>query len=91
MIYMICYDVANPKRLKRVAKALEQNGIRVQKSFFQCEMEKQKLLQLKGDLLKIIDRRKDSLFFYPLCEKCSKGALTDGKGEVIKINPFTII
>ena len=41
MIYFISYDVSNPKRLNKVAKTLENFGIRIQFSFFECEMEKE--------------------------------------------------
>ena len=91
MIYMVCYDITNQKRLHRVAKKLEQLGIRVQKSFFQCEMEQEMMEKMKRELLKIINRKNDSLYIYPLCEKCSRNALTDGKGELIRISTFEII
>lgn len=91
MIYMVCYDISNNKRLHKAAKKLEQFGIRVQKSFFQCEMESDRMERMKRELLRIINRKQDSLFIYPLCEKCSRGALTDGMGEVIRISTFEII
>jgi len=91
MIYMVCYDVSNTKRLHQTAKKLEQFGIRVQKSFFQCEMEENRMEQMKRELLGIINRKRDSLFIYPLCEKCSRNALTDGEGSLIKISSFEIL
>ena len=33
MMYFISYDIADPKRLKAVAKMLENYGLRIQKSF----------------------------------------------------------
>lgn len=56
MIYFISYDVSNPKRLNKVAKTLENFGIRIQFSFFECEMEKEQLEELKSALLKIINK-----------------------------------
>ena len=32
--FLICYDISDDKRLKKVAKILEQNAIRIQKSIF---------------------------------------------------------
>ena len=91
MIYMIYYDITNPKRLRNVAKVMENYGIRVQKSFFQCEMKGERMEELKLILLKKINKRKDSLFIYPLCEDCSRKAITDGKGDILKIETFKII
>ena len=67
MIYFISYDVSNPKRLNKVAKTLENFGIRIQFSFFECEMEKEQLEKLKSSLLEILDKKEDSLLIYPLC------------------------
>ena len=91
MIYMVCYDVSHHKRLHKLARKLEQYGIRVQKSFFQCEMEDDKMESMKRELLNIISRKHDSLFIYPLCQKCSREALTDGSGELIRISTYEIL
>ena len=91
MIYMVCYDIANPKRLRKTAKVLENFGIRVQYSFFQCDSPSEKMQELKERVLQIIDKRKDSFFIYPLCADCSKKAIVDGKGEIIKLQSFEII
>jgi len=88
---MFCYDISNEKRLGKVAKILEQSGIRVQKSFFQCEMSNEKKDELRDRLLKVINIRQDSLFIYPLCDRCSKKAITDGNGELINLEVFQIL
>ena len=88
---MFCYDISNPKRLSRVAKILEESGIRVQKSFFQCEMSSSKKEEIKTKLLKVINLRHDSLFIYPLCKKCAKKAITDGSGDLINLEVFQIL
>lgn len=55
MTYLICYDIREPKRLHKVASVLENHGIRVQKSFFQCDLGDEHLKSLRYDLLKVID------------------------------------
>lgn len=82
MIYFISYDIANQKRLHKVAKTLENFGIRIQFSFFECEMPKEKLDELKSALLKIIDKKEDSLLIYPLCEDCASKTTSLGKGDI---------
>ena len=91
MIYLVCYDISHPKRLRRTAKILENFGLRVQKSFFQCEMEKKRMEHLRDQVLAVVDSEKDYFFIYPLCEDCSRKALTDGTGTLIKLLAFEIL
>ena len=71
MLVLITYDVNTEtgegrKRLRKVAKACEDNGHRVQNSVFECEMDAGQLLRLKDRLVRIIEKEKDSLRFYEL-------------------------
>jgi CRISPR/Cas system-associated endoribonuclease Cas2 len=54
-------------------------------------MEEDRMERMKRELLSIINRKRDSLFIYPLCEKCSQNALTDGEGSLIRISSFEIL
>ena len=91
MMYFISYDIANPKRLVKVAKTLENFGLRVQYSFFECEMEKEQLNNLKRALLDIINLKEDSLRIYPLCEDCLNETATVGKGSIFVTQTFTVL
>ena len=69
MLVVITYDVntentAGQKRLRKVAKACENYGQRVQNSVFECLLDGARLQTLKATLLDIIDLEKDSLRFY---------------------------
>ena len=39
MLTLLAYDIADPKRLSRVAKVCEDYGVRVQYSVFECHLE----------------------------------------------------
>ena len=91
MTYFICYDIANPKRLRKAAKTLENYGLRIQYSFFECEMEKSRLEELRDSLLEIIDSRHDSLRIYPLCEDCLKECSSIGRGDIFVPQTFQIL
>ena len=91
MIWLICYDIRDDKRLKRTAKYLEKCGLRVQKSFFQVEMDEKQFKTMKESLLSIIDRENDRLAFYPLCQKCSSKHEIIGKGEMMNLKPYEIL
>ncbi|GIV11220.1 MAG: CRISPR-associated endoribonuclease Cas2 1 [Fimbriimonadales bacterium] len=71
MNILVCYDVETVtpqgrRRLRKVAKACEAYGQRVQKSVFECRLNENQLNTLKLRLLQIIDRSTDSLRFYRL-------------------------
>ena len=92
MIYMICYDIADAKRLRKVSKVLMNYGIRIQKSFFQCEISKDSVKKIIKELLNVIDTSKDRLSVYPLCDSCLRNnVIADGAGEVIKVETFEIL
>jgi CRISPR-associated protein Cas2 len=87
---MICYDISNPKRLQKTAKILENYGLRVQKSFFQCEISAAGLQKLSAELLDVIDTEKDYFYIYPLCDGCTRKAESDGQGQLIRLESFEI-
>lgn len=71
MLYLISYDVSTMTapgrcRLRRVAKACENYGVRVQNSVFECAMDYTVYLQLREKLTKLIHPEEDSLRIYPL-------------------------
>lgn len=71
MELLITYDVATSeeggaKRLRRVAKACEAHGQRVQKSVFECTLTRAQLEQLMHRFEKIIDQKRDTLRIYRL-------------------------
>ncbi len=71
MLYLVSYDVstttrAGRARLRRVAKACEDYGVRVQNSVFECVLEYEGFLQLRQRLSELIDVETDSLRFYPM-------------------------
>ena len=87
---MICYDISHPKRLRKAAKVLENYGLRVQKSFFQCEISRRGMDKLRAELLEVIDIEKDYFYIYPLCDGCTRKAQSDGKGQLIRLESFEI-
>jgi CRISPR-associated protein Cas2 len=91
MNYFFAYDITDTPRRNIVAKTLEQFGLRVQKSFFQCDVPPAMAEQIKSALLEIIDKKKDKLFFYPVCAGCLSKAQLLGKGKLISTDTFEIL
>ena len=65
-LVLVCYDIANPKRLSRVAKICKMFGERVQKSVFECHLTRLKYTRLVNILNRMIDPSVDLLRFYRL-------------------------
>ncbi|MBA3006703.1 MAG: CRISPR-associated endonuclease Cas2 [Proteobacteria bacterium] len=69
MLVLVTYDVktetaAGRKRLRRVARACENCGQRVQYSVFECLVDPAQLSALRARLIDEIDEAQDSLRFY---------------------------
>lgn len=91
MIYFVAYDIADRKRLAKTAKILSNFGIRVQFSFFECEMEKPEMEELKRKLLAVLHENEDSLKIYPLCSDCLRQVSCLGNGDVFVPRSFEIL
>ena len=68
--YLVCYDIADPKRLRKVATVCEDFGYRKQYSVFLCRLSATDLVRLRTRLYDIIDLSEDQVLFIPLCGKC---------------------
>ena len=71
MFVLVSYDVAtteegSQRRLRRVARACQDYGQRVQYSVFECIVDPAQWAKLKDRLISEIDPEKDSLRFYYL-------------------------
>ena len=71
MLMLVSYDVstvdrAGKSRLRRIAKACLNWGIRVQNSVFECNVNPAQWVQLKAKLEDIFDPETDSLRYYNL-------------------------
>ena len=71
MFVIIAYDVnttslGGTKRLRKISKECVNYGQRVQNSVFEVNIEYAKFIQLKDRLIKIMDKKTDSLRFYYL-------------------------
>jgi CRISPR-associated protein Cas2 len=73
MLVIVCYDVntetpSGRRRLRRVAKACESRGQRVQKSVFECQLDLAGMEELERRLLSIMDLESDCLRLYRLSD-----------------------
>ena len=65
-LYLIAYDIADPKRLGRVARYISRSACRIQYSVFAGQLSQSELKELLTDLREIIDPAHDDIRVYPL-------------------------
>ena len=71
MLMLVSYDVstvdkAGRRRLRQIAKACRDFGVRVQNSVFECNVDPAQWVKLKAELEDIFDPATDSLRYYNL-------------------------
>ena len=67
-LYLIAYDIANPRRLGRVHRALKKQGLPVQYSVFTVVIKRKALLKLLAHLNDLILPIEDDVRCYRLSE-----------------------
>ena len=73
MLVIVCYDVNTEtrdgrRRLRRIARLCEGIGQRVQKSVFECQIDRARFEALERDLIAEIKVDEDNLRFYRIAE-----------------------
>jgi len=79
MLRLLAYDIADPKRLRRVANVCEDYGVRVQRSLFECWLEDDEFARLWEKLLAEVDLKEDQLVAYRLEAQAARERLTAGQ------------
>jgi CRISPR-associated protein Cas2 len=79
--FAVCFDVRDPKRLRRVADEMENFGKRVQRSLFECHLNDAEFNEFKNRIAAWIDGKEDQVRYYPLCPKDIPSIIIDGTGE----------
>ena len=66
MTYLVCYDVANDKRLRKVFKTCLNFGDHLQFSVFECDLNPSEKIELVTALSDIINHDEDQVIFVEL-------------------------
>jgi len=91
MDYLAVYDIADPKRLRRIAKVMEAYGNRVQKSVFECTLSDQGFVDLKRWANHILESEQDSVRIYPLYADSRLKQTILGQGEIMPAQQCLVI
>ena len=82
MLFVICYDVSDDGRRRRLERVLLDFAHRVQYSVFEGEMNEARFQRMKRRAQRSIDPECDSLRFYRLCRKCRSAVEVYGLGPL---------
>lgn len=64
--YIVCYDIANDKRLRKVFKTCGNFGDHLQFSVFECDLSPSEKIELETELSDIINHDEDQVMFVAL-------------------------
>lgn len=64
--YLVCYDIREPRRWRKVYKTMKGYGDWLQLSVFQCRLSREKVLHLKDHLSDIVDGEEDHVVIIDL-------------------------
>lgn len=96
MFILVTYDVSTvdkpgQRRLRRVAQACEDFGVRVQNSVFECQVGQKEWVVLRKRLLHEIKSEEDSLRFYFLDKKAVQKIEHHGRGKPMDLTEPLIL
>lgn len=64
--YLVCYDIRDPRRWRKVHRAMKGIGEWLQLSVFHCRLTREKHLRMQDRLGEIINRSEDHLLIIDL-------------------------
>ena len=80
---IVAYDIAEPRRLSKVAKLIQDYGVRVQKSIFEVDVDAGRFTEMKARVEEVIEASEDGVKYFPLCEKCAGTVEIIGQGVFV--------
>jgi CRISPR-associated protein Cas2 len=86
--YVICYDITEQKRWRKVYKRLEGYGRRLQYSIFRCRLTKTEVEKLRWELEKDLSKD-DKLLILNVCERCESKTVSLNRPECWAIEDKT--
>ena len=72
--FLVCYDISDEKRLRKVFQTMRGYGDHLQFSVFECQLTPTGLIRLRSELSAIIHHAKDQVLFVDL-------GPTEGRGD----------
>jgi CRISPR-associated protein Cas2 len=84
MNMIVAYDIADPKRLNRIARIMKEYGHRVQKSIFEADIDERRFAEMRRRVEFSMVREVDGVKYFPLCDRCADTLVALG---LCKVHP----
>lgn len=84
-LWVVSYDVADAKRLRKAASICLDHGARQQHSVYECFLTNEKFLKFFLKISSSLDPEKDSLVAYPIHGSRIESIRTFGKAKMPKL------
>lgn len=72
---LVCYDIRDPARWRKVYKIVRGRGTRVQYSIFRCRLDQQQVERLRWEL-SLVMAPEDALLIVDLCPTCASNVIS---------------
>lgn len=89
-LWMIAYDISDHKIRRAVSNHLQDHGVRVQYSVFECRLTKKQVLNLRHTLSQLIEAT-DTIRWYPLCRWCEAEIQWQGTGKTVETDDYHLL
>lgn len=83
---LICYDVRDPARYRKVYRIIRGHGRRLQYSVFRCRLDDSEIEKLRWRLAEVMDSE-DSLLIIDLCPRCASRAISRNQVDDWSLEP----
>ena len=88
---LVCYDVSDDRRRRRLEACVRHYAQRVQWSVYVADVSLAQLTLLWSEIEACIDAREDSVRLYQVCDKDAKKVVLDGVAEIPWTNENVVI
>ncbi len=78
--YVVCYDITDAKRWRKVYKHIHGYGRRLQYSIFRCRLTTRQMEQLRWELERLLSAE-DKLLILSLCDGCERRVAAHNRPE----------
>lgn len=90
-MWLVCYDIVSPRRLRRVASEVEQLGERLQRSVFECALDSTAAAAAQRRLARLSNAEVDKLLLVPVCRECRLRVSFHGHVPPPSCEPYWIV
>ena len=91
MYALLAYDITSNRERANIHKKLKEFGLNTQRSLFECQLERNALVDIVRMVNKHLDPKQDKFRIYILCNSCYKRVQVSGLGLSIELTDYQVL